>query len=199
MEVYGELFTKLMAPFFEGLASIFKNLGKGLFQMFNILNYVEVIQKYKDSMHGLGLVICIFSILFLIVIVGIIIFLIVKAIRTYIKYRRNVRKEDQLIEEIENLNNDILKLKRQNEKISQLTDENGNLVYDKDGKVQNALKDGESRFFKLTKVDEKYQDYVPEEIVNNYTLNQLCEQFRNYSASKLGLYYDIKLIRLFIA
>ena len=38
-----------------------------------------------------------------------------------------------------------------------------------------------------------------EEIHNNFTLQELCDTFRNFSASKLGLYYDINLIRLFIA
>jgi hypothetical protein len=36
-----------MKPFFEGIATIFKNLGLGLFQMFNVLNYVDVINDYS--------------------------------------------------------------------------------------------------------------------------------------------------------
>ena len=199
MGVYGEFFTKLMTPFFGGLLDILKAFGQGLFKMFNILNYIEVIQKYKKDLHGVGIVICIFSIVFLLVIFGLIVFLIVKAIKTHIRYRRNVRKEDLLIEEIENLNNDIFKLKRQNDKFAELTNEDGEIEYDEKGNMVNKLKDGESRFFKLTEVDKKYENYTPEEIINDFDLNKLCEDFRNYSASKLGLYYDIKLIRLFIA
>ena len=91
MSNYGEFFTKMMAPFFEGLLSIVKSFFEGLFQMFNILNYIEVIQNYKQELHGVGLVILIFSIIFLIAIFALIVFLIVRAIRVYLRYRRNVR------------------------------------------------------------------------------------------------------------
>lgn len=199
MSVYGEFFTKFMEPFFEGLLGICKSFVMGLGQMFNILNYIQVIQDYKNDLHGFGLVICIFSIIFLLAIVALIVFLIARAVKTYLRYRRNVKKEDLLIEEIESLNNDILKLKRQNAKIAELTNESGEIEYDENGNVKNELKAGESRFFKLTNVDNKYAEYTEESISNSFNLNEFCEAFRNYSASKLGLYYDIKLIRLFIA
>ena len=41
MNIYTDFFIKFMEPFFEGLAAIFKNLFVGLFQMFNILNYIN--------------------------------------------------------------------------------------------------------------------------------------------------------------
>lgn len=199
MNVYGEFFTKFMAPFFEGLLSIVKSFFQGLGQMFNILNYIEVIQEYKGDLKGPGIIILIMSIIFMVAILAIIVFLIGRAINTYVRYRRNVKKEDLLIEEIENLNNDIIKLKRQNEKFSELTNQDGEIEYDEDGNVKNELKEGESRFFKLTSVDEKYANFTPEPIHNNFTLESFCEAFRNYSASKLHLYYDIRLIRLFVA
>lgn len=199
MSVYGEFFTKFMAPFFEGLMNIFKSFFSGLGQMFNILNYIEVMGEYKEHLKGLGLVIAIFSVIFLIAIFALIVFLIVRAVRVYLRYRRNVRREDLLIEEIETLNNDIIKLKQQNAKIAELTNENGEIEYDEDGNIKNELKEGESRFFKLTNVDKKFEEYTPEAISNDFDLNSFCEIFRNYSASKLGLYYDINLIRLFVA
>ena len=48
-----------------------------------------------------------------------------------------------LIEEIDSLNNEIFKLKRQNAKISELTNENGEIEYNEDGTVKNELKEGE--------------------------------------------------------
>lgn len=199
MKIYEELFTKLMAPFFEGLLKIIKAIGSGLFQMFNILNYIQVIEKYKSHLHGWGLVICILAIVFLITILAIIIYLIVRAIKTYVRYRRNAKKEDQLIEEIEVLNNDNLKLQTQFNKLKELTNENGEIIYDEEGHIKNELKQGESRFFKLTKIDEEHSNSNSLKITNNFNLNQFCEDFRNYAASKLKLYYDIKIIRLFVA
>lgn len=199
MSVYGEFFTKFMEPFFEGLLEIVKGIGRGLGQMFNVVNYVTVVNDYKSDLTGVGMVIMILSIILLLALFAVIIFLIYRAVRTYVRYRRNVKKEDRLIEEIEVLNNEILKLKRQNAKIAELTNENGEIEYDEEGNVKNELKEGESRFFKLSSVDVKFKEYTPEEIHNNFTLQELCDLFRNFSASKLGLYYDINLIRLFIA
>lgn len=93
MSVYGEFFTKFMEPLFEGFISIFKGLGSGLFQMFNIVNYITVINDYKSDLTGIGLVIMIFSIIFLVAIFALIVFLIYKSIRVYVRYRRNVKKK----------------------------------------------------------------------------------------------------------
>ena len=199
MDVYGEFFTQFMEPFFEGLLTILKGIGNGIWQMFNFVNYITVINDYRSDLTGMGLVIMILSIILLLGLFALIIFLIYKSIRTYIKYRRNVKKEDRLIEEIENLNGEILKLKKQNEKFAEITDDEGNIEYDEEGNIKNELKEGESRFFKLSGVDAKYKDQPLEEIHNDYNLKDLCDMFRNYSASRLHLYYDIHLIRLFIA
>ena len=199
MNVYGEFFTQFMEPFFEGLLNIIKGIGSGIGQMFNFVNYITVINDYKSDLTGMGLVVMILSIILLLGLFAVIIFLIYRGIKTYVKYRRNVKKEDRLIEEIENLNGEILKLKKQNAKFAEITDEDGNVEYDEDGHIKNELKEGESRFFKLSSVDDKFKNTTPEEIHNDYKLDELCERFRNFSASRLHLYYDIHLIRLFIA
>ncbi len=199
MSVYGEFFTKFMAPFFDGLVTIFKNFFQGLLQMFNVVNYIEIVSHYKDQLNGVGIVILVFSIIFLLAMFAFIFFCIARSIRTYLRYRRNVHKEDMLIEEIDTLNNEVLKLKRQNEKIAELTNENGEIELDENGNPVNSLQEGESRFFKLSNIDEEFKDKTLEPINNSFTLEELCDLFRNYSASTLHLYYDINLIRLFIA
>ena len=196
---YSEFFIKFMGPLFEGFAKIFKGLGEGLFQMFNVVNYIQIITDYKDGLTGVGLLVLIVSIILLLAIFFIIFYLIYVAIRTYARYRRNRKKEEMLIEEVESLNNEVIKLRKQNEKISEITNEAGEVEYNEDGSIKGELKEGESRFFKLSTVDQKYENYTPEEIVNNFSLESFCEDFRNYCASKLGLFYDIRLIRLFIA
>ena len=187
MNASREFFTKFMEPLFEGFVSIFKGIGQGLFQMFNIVNYITVINDYKSELTGAGLVVMILSIIFLIAIFGLIIFLIYRSIKVYVRYRRNVKKEDMLIEEIDSLNNEIFKLKRQNAKFSELTNEAGEIEYNEDGTPKNELKEGESRFFKLSNVDITYENNAPEEIQNSFTLEEFCNRFRDYSASKLHL------------
>ena len=58
----------------------------------------------------------------------------------------------------------------------------------------------ESRFFRLTSVDNYYKsEYVAPEYNNEITLAQFCEQFRLFAASQLKLYYDLDMMRYFIA
>ena len=59
---------------------------------------------------------------------------------------------------------------------------------------------GSSRFFRLTEVDNFYkQSYTVPEYEQDVDLEQFCERFRSFSASQLGLYYDIKMMRYFVA
>ena len=57
----------------------------------------------------------------------------------------------------------------------------------------------DSRFSKLHAIDVEYQGYKIQKYNNTFTLEELVETFRNYAASKLGLYYTTEMIRLFIS
>ena len=58
----------------------------------------------------------------------------------------------------------------------------------------------DSRFFRLTTVDNFYKtQYEVPAYDNDITLEQFCEQFRKYAASQLHLYYDLDMMRYFLA
>ena len=57
----------------------------------------------------------------------------------------------------------------------------------------------ESRFYMLTQIDRQMAEYVAPKYNNKITLEELCNEFRNFSSSRLKLYYDITDIRRFIA
>ncbi len=200
MSIYGEFFIDFMKPFFQGFLSIFEALFKGLFEMFNILGYVDIVKEYYSQMGGSGTIIVILSSICLIIIFGVIILLIVLGIKRLVKYRKNLTKQEALVDEIEDLNADVYRLKAENEKFMNMADpENGEVEYDENGNVINKLKEGESRFFKLTEVDKQMESYVPRAFNETIGLNEFCIAFKNYAASKLKLYYDDKIIRLFIS
>ena len=60
------------------------------------------------------------------------------------------------------------------------------------------VNEGGSRFYMLTEIDKEYENYKRPDYDDEINLKELCEQFRNFSASKLKLYYDIEDIRRFI-
>ena len=43
----------------------------------------------------------------------------------------------------------------------------------------------------LTEIDKEYENYKRPDYDDEISLKELCEQFRNFSASKLKLYYDM--------
>lgn len=197
MSVYGEFFSKFLAPFFGGIVDIIKAFFQGLFRMFNLFNYIDVVTQYDLS--GLGIFVLVVSVIFLLIMFAALSYLIYLGVRRYIRYRFNSRKEEQLLEEIDNLNSDVIRLKTQNEQMKELANKDGEIEYDENGNPVNGLKEGESRFYKLSLVDKKYEGKEVEVIKNDFTLEEFCTNFRNYAASRLHLYYDEKTIRLFIA
>ena len=72
-----------------------------------------------------------------------------------------------------------------------------------DGKVTDKKKSSvndtdPSRFSGLSRIDEQ-QEKAAKTIYGTRELTQLCDDFRNFAAGNLGLYYDIADIRRFIA
>ena len=64
---------------------------------------------------------------------------------------------------------------------------------------EEILGEDESRFYMLTQIDKRFENYKGPKYDNKITLRKLCDDFRNYSAGRLKLYYDIEDIRRFIA
>jgi len=189
-----------MGPFFNGIINLFKQIALSLFQIFNVLNYIDVIKEHSENLTGAGVIIIILASLCLLLLFGLFFYLIYKIITGFIKYRHRVGHQQALVDEIDNLNNEVIKLKTENQKFLAMSDPGaGGIEYDEEGNVINKLEEGESRFFKLSQVDNVMENYIPEPFNTSINLEELCDSFLNYAASEMGLYYNINLIRLFIA
>ena len=55
------------------------------------------------------------------------------------------------------------------------------------------------RFSKLDAIDQKYLYYSPPEYRRDFTLEEVCLKFRDFACSRMGLYYEKKVIRLLFA
>ena len=66
-------------------------------------------------------------------------------------------------------------------------------------KENDECDDDAERFCMLTEIDKKRNTYGHKTYDKIESLEELCEEFRNYAASRLKLYYDIDDIRRFIA
>lgn len=192
----GDFFLEFMEPLIGGMLDLIKGIGASLAKIFNIANYIDIINNNK----GVSGFVVFISVISLLLLFGLICFLIYRIVRRIIRFRHNVSHQESLVEEIDNLNNDIARLRNENERYKEMANAaTGEVEYDENGNVINKINESETRFFKLTQIDQKFENYTFPEFNNTISLNELCERFRNYSASKLHLYYDIDLIRLFIS
>ena len=208
MDLFVRFLYDFLSLFFGGIKKIFLGLFEGIKEMFNIPKYYEVVKNYSEDLTTKEWIMVVLAVLCLLIILGTIIFLIILGIKKYIRLRKSLVEQEELLEEVADLNRDVLKLTKEKDKImamkvSQLglkPDESETLeLNEEQDKKDEVLKQGESRFSKLSQIDLEYKDYKLEDYHNTITLPELCETFRNFAASKLGLYYKIDMVRLFVS
>ena len=208
MDLFVRFLYDFLSLFFGGLKKIFLGLFEGIKEIFNIPKYYEVVKNYSEDLTTKEWIMVVLTVLCLLIILGTIIFLIILGIKKYIRLRKSLVEQEELLEEVADLNRDVLKLTKEKDKImamkvSQLglkPDESDTLeLNEEQDKKDEVLKQGESRFSKLSQIDLEYKDYKLEDYHNTFTLPELCETFRNFAASKLGLYYKIDMVRLFVS
>jgi hypothetical protein len=174
--------------------------------MVNYKKYLEVINSYKDSFEGAEWVFFVISIAILVIVIGLIFLVIFFMIRKIIKLRKNRVNQDDLLNEIAELNSQVVKLMKEKSeimamKVSQLglkPDEDPN-VSEKEQEEEKKKDDPNVRFPKLAMIDKKYENYKIKNYENNFTLEELVDDFKCFSASHLHLYYDAALLRVFFA
>ncbi|MGN1378894.1 MAG: hypothetical protein ACI4XR_00615 [Bacilli bacterium] len=204
MDTFLRFFYEILNQFFSGIIMVAKAIFLGIKSMFNIPEYIKIITFYKDDFSIPEWILVVLSIICLLIIVGVIFALIYFLIRKYIRFRKTIVEQESLLDEVASLNKEVASLMAEKEKIlamkvSQLglkpTDEENEEVKETE-EVTDAM---HSRFPKLTQVDILYKDYKVANYNNSFTLEELVENFRNFAASKLHLYYKTEMIRLFIS
>lgn len=207
METFTRFLYEVLSQFFSGIITIVIAIGKGLSQMFDFYTYKEIINLYKGdlSMPEWVLMVLTFVIIFIIVFAFILfVFLIIKK---YLKFRKEAVEQEVLLEELSTLNGKVVSLVKEKEeilamKVSQIGLKPGesNIVDSTSSTNEDEEKTvGDQRFAKLTEIDELFKTYKLKNYGNSFTLVDLCENFRHFAASQLGLYYSEKMMKLFIA
>jgi len=208
MNTFLRFFYEFISVFFDGLFEGLKGLFEGLKKMFSFGEYAQIISSYKGSFNGQERIFVIVSIIILVIVVLTTLFIIFLIIKTIVrKFGNDMNKED-LLNEIGNLNEQVHKLMKEREelmamKVSQLginpedSEENNNSSEENEQQEESG-EDG-IRFPRLVAIDELYKNYKVQNYDNNFSLEEFIDDFRCFSASQLGLYYDFTILRPFIA
>lgn len=207
-----ELLSAVLKEFVGGNG--FLGIFLSIVNMFNIPNYVSIFKAHPGATGGEIALAVFIMVLILAALVAIIWFLVLFIRKFFRRKSNNVLPQD-LIDEIATLKRQLVKMSQEKDRLLGLKvgavsglggDGSDGSEEGAEGEGDGKLKEGESRFYKLSDVDAYYlaEDYQPREYNSTYTLEQYCDMFRNYAANNPDrpwrkLYYEPKIVRLFFA
>ncbi len=215
MDGFLDWFFAFLTTMIEGIWRIVSGIFGGIFQIFNIADYIAQLNSFKSGFGVLDWIFAILAFILVMAIWAIIIFMLVLLIRKYIRFRKTKVGNEDLLEEVATLHRDVLRLTKEKERILSLKiGENSisvnelNAIFDeKTGEAEDGEEDektGEAgeilpRFTRLDAIDKKYQFYMPPVYRVDFSLEEICRDFRNFACSRMGLYYEEKVIRCLFA
>ena len=195
------------------LVEFFKNFGQFFAAPWKLLpgqfeRYNTIFKAYKSDFGAGG---WIMWVLFLIVFLGLIAALgfgLYLLLRKYVKFCKKEIEKDELQRQIGRLNYELYQIMQERDRILDMKVKalgiDKKIAPEGEGSEpsedEQTVEELQSRFPKLTHVDNIYRGKdmsIPD--VEGLTLKDLCEKFRNFAASQLGLYYTITTIRQLFA
>ena len=203
MDTFFRFVYEFLLQFFQPIIDVFKAIFNGILKMFNVGDYIKILNFYKDDFSGAEWIFVCLAILLIVLILGGIIFLVYFLVRKYLRFRKTLVEQESLLEEVADLNKEVNNLMKEKQdilamKVSQLGLKPGEEATE-EVEEEEKVDVSDSRFAKLTAIDEEYKNYKIKNYNNSFTLEELVELFRNFAASKLKLYYTTEMIRIFIS
>ncbi len=201
-------FFAFLTTMIDGIWMIISGIFGGLFQALNVVNYIDQLKNYTGSFTAVDWIMAIFALLLVVAIWGILIYLMVIGIRKYFRFRKSAVGSEELLEEVATLHRDVLKLTKEREKLlalkigqSDVSIKDLDDILAETGEEPEVDENGDllPRFYKLDSIDQKYLTYVAPDYRQDFNLQDLCRDFRNFACSRMGLFYEEKVIRLLFA
>ena len=225
MENFLKYFYQDFGRLFRSLLDIFVAFFDFLNYLLNFPMRVEILQEHNSGFGTVDWILLIVAYLFLAVLIALMIWGLYKLGRRLFRFKVSVKEYDALTKQVKNLQRDLLRANYEKDRLlsmriaelggqglpeeEQPEEEQPEQEQSNENYIDNSNRNtfqgpcvdpSESRFFRLTSVDNYYKTmYVPPVYNNEITLEQFCVQFRQFTASQLRLYYDLDMIRHFIA
>ncbi len=222
------MFDNFFKYFFQDIGNIFNTFIDFILSIFNYVLRLEMIRSSEFNAWEWVLVVLVNLILLALIVIGVIaLFRLAKRI---FRFGVSPKKYDDLLAKVRTLQRDLIRANYEKDRLlamcaaelggdapmPQLDEPEGETSEEgttegEDGEeyipLQNrntlqspCVNPSESRFFRLTSVDNFYKtSYEPPAYNSEITLEEFCEQFRKFAASRLRLYYNIDIIRYFVA
>ncbi len=212
---------RIIKALFEIVSAVFDVFN----YLFNFPMRAKAIQAYSPDFGFLDWVLLILSTVLLVVLCVMIVVVIIKVGRKVLRFRIPIKKYDEMVETVKTLSRDVIRLNYEKDKLlamkiselgmvpnEDILNLDGEGIEDEEGEGGYSMENrrnrfdsppidpNESRFFRLTTVDNFYKtQYRPPVYDDEINLEEFCNRFRLFAASRLRLYYDIRIIRYFVA
>ncbi|MBQ6699865.1 MAG: hypothetical protein IJM98_04310, partial [Oscillospiraceae bacterium] len=221
-DYFKEDIGQVFQAFVEVLSSIFNFLN----YLFNFPMRMNIIKEHSEGFGTTDWIMLLIANVMIIAICCLIIYFVGKLIRSIFFGGISKKEYERMSAEVRTLQRDLLRSNYEKDKILAMKmgdrelppeEEENPEEEGEEGAEENSeetailpsnrntfdspcVNPADSRFFRLTNVDNFYKtEYVKPEYDNDITLEQFCEQFRKFAASQLKLYYDLDMMRYFVA
>ena len=204
MEAYFEYLREMIVEFFEDLGIFFRMVFADPWNPVggNFEHYGSIFDKHVGDFGPAGWVFFTIFLIFFIGLIGGILFGLFLLLRKYIRFVRKELEVDAQIAEIERLNYELYRATQEKDKILNMKSTYMGIRQEPEPEPGEEVSASvaNSRFPKLARVDERYQDANTMIMSKEgLSLEELCNSFRNFAASKHQLYYRIDTIRQLFA
>ena len=225
MSNFYSYFTEDIGQVFGALWGAISAIFNFLNYLFNFPMRMNIIKSHSSSFDTYDWIMLLIANIMLVCLCCLIVYLISKLVRKIFFGGVSRKEYERMSHEYRSLQRDLLRANYEKDKILAMkmgdpdlealaeSSQEETQQEGEEGKEAEALppsnrntfaspcvEPNESRFFRLTTVDNYYKtEYTAPEYDNEVTLEQFCEQFRKYAASQLHLYYDLDMMRYFIA
>lgn len=215
-------FYNFMRSIFNHIWNVLVAIKDAIIGIFDIRYYMELFNTYRDDLSPFGWVAAIIVHILLLMLLALFVFLVYKGLKVIFRFKVPVVEYEKMKDEVVTLKREIMKANYEKDKIlamkiselgmevnpdlldtpnelmeKGMAEEDTAHVPEEEEEEIDVIEAKEKRFPRLSAVDMYYTspEYATPVYNNTISLEEICINFRNYAASKLGLYYELEVMK----
>lgn len=215
-------FYNFMRSIFNHIWNVLVAIKDAIIGIFDIRYYMELFNTYRDDLSPFGWVAAIIVHILLLMLLALFVFLVYKGLKVIFRFKVPVVEYEKMKDEVVTLKREIMKANYEKDKIlamkiselgmevnpdlldtpnelmeKGMAEEDTAHVPEEEEEEIDIIEAKEKRFPRLSAVDMYYTspEYATPVYNNTISLEEICINFRNYAASKLGLYYELEVMK----
>lgn len=200
MDRFAQWFVSFFEAFLNDVWSLLSGFFIGLYNLVigNPIKYFKQFFAEAQSFNFMDWTLAIFFIIIFLILIFMLYLVIIQLLKRYFKFSR---VEYEKLDLIFRLNQLERKLKNSNYQLGKKETPTSLTAGQSSSQSSKAVSKG-NRFVKLSMIDAKYKytvlpTFMKEE--DNLTLPELVNRFRHFAAHELGLFYNERIISVFLA